>query len=75
MDLLGGLKKIKPTQTEDNVIKLDPSKKEPKIFEEKTEKNNQDEPLDKIKKMEESGIIVAKSPSIIGKTLFNKLSN
>jgi hypothetical protein len=25
--------------------------------------------------MEESGIIVAKSPSIIGKTLFNKLSN
>jgi succinyl-CoA synthetase alpha subunit len=29
----------------------------------------------KIKKMEESGIIVAKSPSIIGKTLFNKLSN
>jgi succinyl-CoA synthetase alpha subunit len=30
---------------------------------------------DKINKMEESGIIVAKSPSIIGKTLFNKLSN
>ena len=30
---------------------------------------------DKIKKMEECGIIVAKSPSIIGKTLFNKLSN
>ena len=30
---------------------------------------------DKIKKMEESGIIVAKSPSIIGKTLFDKLSN
>ena len=30
---------------------------------------------DKIKKMEESWIIVAKSPSIIGKTLFNKLSN
>ncbi len=29
----------------------------------------------KIKKMEESGIIIAKSPSIIGKTLFNKLSN
>jgi succinyl-CoA synthetase alpha subunit len=25
--------------------------------------------------MEESGITVAKSPSIIGKTLFNKLSN
>ena len=30
---------------------------------------------DKIKKMEECGIIVAKSPSEIGKTLFNKLSN
>ena len=30
---------------------------------------------DKIKKMEECGITVAKSPSIIGKTLFNKLSN
>ena len=30
---------------------------------------------DKIKKMEESGITVAKSPSIIGKTLLNKLSN
>ncbi len=30
---------------------------------------------DKIKKMEESGIIVAKSPSIIGKTLYEKLSN
>jgi succinyl-CoA synthetase alpha subunit len=30
---------------------------------------------DKIEKMEESGITVAKSPSIIGKTLFNKLSN
>ena len=30
---------------------------------------------DKIKKMEESGIIVAKSPSIIGKTLFDKLTN
>ena len=27
---------------------------------------------DKIKKMEESGIIVAKSPSLIGKTLFDK---
>ena len=35
----------KPAQKEDNVIKLDPSKKEPKIFEEKIEKNNQDEPL------------------------------
>ena len=30
---------------------------------------------DKIKKMEQSGITVAKSPSIIGKTLLNKLSN
>ena len=30
---------------------------------------------DKIKKMEDSGITVAKSPSIIGKTLFDKLSN
>ena len=30
---------------------------------------------DKIKKMEESGITIAKSPSIIGKTLFNKLTN
>ena len=30
---------------------------------------------DKIEKMEESGITVAKSPSIIGKTLLNKLSN
>ena len=29
----------------------------------------------KIKKMEECGITVAKSPSIIGKTLFDKLSN
>ena len=28
-----------------------------------------------IKKMEECGITVAKSPSIIGKTLFDKLSN
>ena len=31
--------------------------------------------IDKIKKMEESGITIAKSPSIIGKTLFNKLNN
>ena len=30
---------------------------------------------DKIKKMEECGIIIAKSPSAMGKTLFNKLSN
>ncbi|MDB4828239.1 2-oxoglutarate dehydrogenase complex dihydrolipoyllysine-residue succinyltransferase [Candidatus Pelagibacter sp.] len=39
------IKKEDPSQKEDNVIKLDPSKKEPKIFEEKTEKNNQNEPL------------------------------
>ena len=31
--------------------------------------------VDKIKKMEECGIIIAKSPSELGKTLFNKLSN
>ena len=31
--------------------------------------------LRRVKKMEESGITIAKSPSIIGKTLFNKLSN
>ena len=30
---------------------------------------------DKIEIMQESGITIAKSPSIIGKTLFNKLSN
>ena len=30
---------------------------------------------DKIKKMEECGITIAKSPSEIGKTLFNKLSS
>ena len=30
---------------------------------------------DKIKKMEESGITIANSPSELGKTLFNKLSN
>ena len=41
----GLVKKEEPIQKEDNVIKLDPSKKEPKIFEEKTEKNNRDEPL------------------------------
>jgi 2-oxoglutarate dehydrogenase E2 component (dihydrolipoamide succinyltransferase) len=39
------IKKVEPTQTEDNVIKLDPSKKEPKIFEEKKTENIQDEPL------------------------------
>ena len=30
---------------------------------------------DKIKKMEDCGIIMANSPSKIGNTLFNKLSN
>ena len=39
------IKKVEPAQTEDNVIKLDPSKKEPKIFEEKKTENTQDEPL------------------------------
>ena len=39
------IKKIEPNQTVDNVIKLDPSKKEPKIFEEKKTENTQDEPL------------------------------
>ena len=32
------IKKAEPSQGEDNVIKLDPSKKEPKIFEEKRQK-------------------------------------
>ncbi len=36
------IKKEEPSQIENNVIKLDSSKKEPKIFE---EKNDQDEPL------------------------------
>ena len=31
--------------------------------------------VDKIKKMEDCGITVANSPSKIGKTLFDKLSN
>jgi 2-oxoglutarate dehydrogenase E2 component (dihydrolipoamide succinyltransferase) len=39
------IKKEEPAQKEDNVIKLDPSKKEPKIFEETTEKNDLQEPL------------------------------
>ena len=39
------IKKVEPAQNEDNVIKLDTSKKELKIFEEKTEKNIQEEPL------------------------------
>ena len=39
------VKKEEPSQKENNVIKLDPSKKEPKIFEETTEKNDLQEPL------------------------------
>ena len=39
------IKKVEPAQNEDNVIKLDTSKKEPKIFEEQTEENIQEEPL------------------------------
>ena len=39
------IKKIEPTTKENNVIKLDTPKKEPKIFEEKIEKKNQEEPL------------------------------
>ncbi|MDC3158209.1 2-oxoglutarate dehydrogenase complex dihydrolipoyllysine-residue succinyltransferase [Candidatus Pelagibacter sp.] len=37
------IKKLKPTQTVDNVVKLDPSKKELKIFEEKTKKDDEEE--------------------------------
>ena len=37
------IKKIKPTSKENNVIKLDASKKEPKIFEEKTKEETQEE--------------------------------
>src|SRR6056300_1405620 len=39
------VKKEEPSQKEDNVIKLDTAKKEPKIFEEATEKNDPQEPL------------------------------
>ena len=38
------IKKVEHTQKEDNVIKLDPSKKEPKIFDEKKKKTDE-EPL------------------------------
>ena len=57
------IKKEEPSQKEDNVIKLDPSKKEPKIFEEKTEKNNQNEPLvltDEVKEEEAPKTKIAK---------------
>ena len=40
------IKKIEPSTKENNVIKLDPIKKDPKIFEDKTEENTHDlEPL------------------------------
>ncbi len=39
------IKKVEPTQTEDNVIKLDPSKKELKNYEEKKTENTENEPL------------------------------
>ena len=39
------IKKIEPTTKENNVIKLDTPKKEPKIFEEIIEKTTQEEPL------------------------------
>ncbi|MDA9681936.1 2-oxoglutarate dehydrogenase complex dihydrolipoyllysine-residue succinyltransferase [Candidatus Pelagibacter sp.] len=39
------IKKIEPTTKENNVIKLDTPKKEPKIFEEKIEKKTKEEPL------------------------------
>ena len=39
------IKKIESTTKENNVIKLDTPKKEPKIFEEKIEKKTQEEPL------------------------------
>ncbi|MDA9647144.1 2-oxoglutarate dehydrogenase complex dihydrolipoyllysine-residue succinyltransferase [Candidatus Pelagibacter sp.] len=39
------IKKIEPTIKENNVIKLDTPKKEPKIFEEKIEKKTKEEPL------------------------------
>ena len=61
-------KKEESSQKEDNVIKLDPAKKEPKIFEEKTEKNNQDEPLiltDEIKEEEAPKDKIDKSVSKI----------
>ena len=57
------IKKEEPSQKEDNVIKLDPSKKEPKIFEEKTKKNNQNEPLvltDEVKEEEAPKTKIAK---------------
>ena len=62
----GSVKKVEPAQNEDNVIKLDTSKKEPKIFEEKTEKNNQNEPLiltDEIKEEEAPKAKIDKSES------------
>jgi 2-oxoglutarate dehydrogenase E2 component (dihydrolipoamide succinyltransferase) len=43
--LAGSVKKVDPIQNEDNIIKLDHSKKELKIFEEKTEEKAHEEPL------------------------------
>ena len=49
----GSVKKAETAQNEDNVIKLDTSKKEPKIFEEKTEEITEEEvPKPKIEKSE-----------------------
>ena len=52
------IKKIESTTKENNVIKLDTPKKEPKIFEEKIEKKTQEEPLiltDEVKEEETTG--------------------
>jgi 2-oxoglutarate dehydrogenase E2 component (dihydrolipoamide succinyltransferase) len=54
------IKKAELTQTEDNVIKLDPSQKEPKIFEEKKTGNIQDEPLILTEEITEEDVPTAK---------------
>ena len=61
-------KKEEPSQKEDNVIKLDQSKKELKIFEEKTEKNNQDEPLVLTDEVKEEEVPKAKIEKLEPKT-------
>ena len=48
------IKKIQPTIKEDNVIKLDSSKKEPKIFEDKVEEIIKEDPLVLTDELEES---------------------
>ena len=63
------IKKEEPSQIEDNVIKLDPSKKEPKIFEEKIEKNNQVEPLVLTDEVKEEEVPKAKIEQSEPKTL------